>query len=183
GRLELSLAGMQLDLGGIGKGFAADAAAEVLVARGCPRHLVDVGGDLRAGAAPPRRRGWTVALQPSGPGRDAIVLWLENAAVAASGDTEQFLEIDGRRYSHIVDPRTGIGLTTRAKVTVVAPDATAADALASALSVLGPDAGFAALPRVPGSSAMIERRLDDGSVGRSTSASFPAPAAIVIDGP
>jgi thiamine biosynthesis lipoprotein len=117
--------GMRLDLGGIGKGFAADAALAVLRERGVERALVDIGGDLALGEGP-----WTVRV--AGEPRE-----LENCGVAASGDTERFVMIDGVRYSHILDPRTGLGLTHGIAVTVIAPTATEADAWASAASVLG----------------------------------------------
>jgi thiamine biosynthesis lipoprotein len=117
--------GMRLDLGGIGKGYAADAALATLRARGVERALVDIGGDLALGEGP-----WTVRV--AGEPRE-----LERCGVAASGDTERFVEVDGVRYSHLLDPRTGLGLTHGIEVTVIAPTATEADAWASAASVLG----------------------------------------------
>ncbi|MBT8486398.1 MAG: FAD:protein FMN transferase, partial [Phycisphaerae bacterium] len=106
--VDLAVPGMQLDLGGIGKGFAADAAIAVLEDAGVPRCLVDHGGDIAAGAPPPGRDGWRIGL----PGRPEPFV-LAHAAIATSGDTEQFVEVDGVRYSHIVDPATGLGLTNR----------------------------------------------------------------------
>lgn len=139
--LSLTVPDMRLDLGGIGKGYAADAALSVLQRHGCTSALVDLGGDLALGDAPPGCAGWTIAVQ-SGED-DAGSLELANVGVATSGDTAQYIEVDGVRYSHIVDPRIGIGLTNRVAVTVVAPDATTADALASAISVLGEAEGLA----------------------------------------
>lgn len=133
--VALAQSGMQLDLGGIGKGYAADAVAAVLEGAGVRSYLVAVGGDVVAGHAPPREEGWTVAI---GPGEKVLVL-LERGAISTSGDTEQYLEIDGVRYSHIVDPRTGIGVTSRSLVTVAAPSGATADAVATAVSVLGAD--------------------------------------------
>ncbi|MHC4993091.1 MAG: FAD:protein FMN transferase [Planctomycetota bacterium] len=161
-RLTVTLArpGMQLDLGGIGKGFAVDAALAELRAEGVEMALVDLGGDMAIGAAPPGHAGWRVALADGGP--TPQVLRLAECAIAMSGDTEQFVEIDGVRYSHIVDPRTGLGLVNRAQVTVIAPDAATADALASALSVLGPEQGLRLLERHPGTSASIEVATDAG---------------------
>jgi thiamine biosynthesis lipoprotein len=151
---------MQLDLGGIGKGFAADAALATLRAHGLPRALVDLGGDLAAGDPPPDRAAWIVLVDPGGgtPKRRRIAL--ANTAVATSSDVEQSLAIDGDRYSHIVDPRTGLGLRSRVAVTVIAPDAATADALASALSVLGPDRGRVVLERFPGVEAIVETTTD-----------------------
>ena len=140
--IELLRPGMRLDLGGIGKGFAADEALAVLVAAGHTRSLVDIGGDIAVGDAPPGGAGWRIMTAGS-----PQVLHVANCGVATSGDTEQFVEIGGIRYSHIVDPATGLGLTNRSAVTVIAMDATTADALASAVSVLGPQRGRALVDR------------------------------------
>ena len=79
-------------------------------------------------------------------------------AISTSGDTRQFVEIGGRRYSHIVDPKTGVGLTDHSSVTVIAPDAMTADALASTVSVLGPKAGIALIDDTPGAAALVMRQ-------------------------
>lgn len=120
--------GVRLDFGGIAKGFAADEALAVLRAKGFLVALVDAGGDISAGEAPPG--GWTVAL-PSG-----AVESLENGSVATSGDVFRHVEVGGTRYSHVLDPATGIGMTDRRTVTVVAHSGALADALASAFTVL-----------------------------------------------
>lgn len=158
--IEFLLPGMLLDLGGIGKGFAADEALAVLAAAGHARSLVDIGGDIAFGDAPPGEAGWPVtsAAEP------ARLLRLANCGIATSGDTEQFVEIGGIRYSHIVDPATGAGLTNRLAVTVIAADATTADALASAVSVLGLRRGRALVEQIEGASViMVEqaREQDD----------------------
>lgn len=147
--VRLQRAGMRLDLGGIGKGYAGDQALRVMEGLGLPRCLVDIGGDLVLGDAPPGKDGWRVRA-----GDRALVL--ARRGVAASGDTERFVEIDGVRYSHIVDPKTGLGLTHGFEVTVVAPNGTDADAWASALSVLGPEEGEP-LARAHGLEAYWER--------------------------
>jgi len=134
--VRLAVEGMRLDLGAIGKGYAADRALETLGEHGVTRALVDLGGDLVLGDPPPGRQGWRVAVAGGEPGEEAPVLTLTREAVATSGDTEQYVEIDGQRYSHILDPRTGLGLTESECVTVVAPNGALADALASATSVL-----------------------------------------------
>ena len=143
--IELLRPGMLLDLGGIGKGFAADEALAVLAAAGHTRSLVDIGGDIAVGDAPPGGDGWRIMTVAS-----PQVLHVTNCGVATSGDTEQFVEIRGVRYSHIVDPATGLGLTNRSAVTVIAADATTADALASAVSVLGSQRGRALIGRFEG---------------------------------
>jgi FAD:protein FMN transferase len=143
-RVELVAGEMRLDLGGIAKGYAIDEALKVLLARGIDSALVSGGGDLAVSGAPPGRKGWRIEVAPldvegAPPARYAL---LANRAMATSGDVFQRLEIDGRRYSHIVDPRTGVGLTDHSLVTVIARDCTTADSLATAASVLGPAAGF-----------------------------------------
>lgn len=120
--------GMQLDAGGIAKGYAADEALAVLARLGIRRALVAVSGDLAFGDPPPGRRGWRIDAG----GR---ILELRNAAVSTSGDTEQHLDAEGKRYSHIVDPATGQGIVGRRMVTVVARRCIDADALATAASV------------------------------------------------
>lgn len=138
--------GLLLDLGGIGKGYAADAALAVLRRQGVTRALVAGSGDVAAGDAPPGKAGWNVALRTfEGPEeRDQLEhLILKNCGCSTSGDLHQFLELDGRRYSHVVDPRTGLGLTERIACTVVSPDAATSDALATALCVVGVEKGLA----------------------------------------
>ncbi len=134
---------MRLDLGGIAKGYACDEALELLVTHGFPRALVAGGGDVRVGTAPPDRGGWRIAVAPLGEGEAETCIEIANAAVSTSGDRYRHVEIDGVRYSHVVDPATGLGLTRRMGATVVTGDGTSADALATALCVLGPERGVA----------------------------------------
>lgn len=132
---------MRLDLGGIAKGYAADEALAVLARHGITRAMIDAGGDLAVGAPPPEKDGWRIGVAPlKADARPSRYLSVHHCGVATSGDAFQYVEIDGHRHSHILDPRTGLGLTTRSSVTVIAPDAMTADSLASALSVLGPQA-------------------------------------------
>ncbi len=142
--VELLKPGMQLDLGGIAKGYAADEAMAVLKRLGVARALVAASGDIVVSAPPPGELGWTIGIASlDGAGKPpSDYLLLRDAAASTSGDTEQFVEIAGRRYSHIVDPKTGLGLTDRLQVTVVAPSGTTADSLATAVSVLGPERGL-----------------------------------------
>lgn len=156
--VRLARAGMRLDLGGIAKGYATDEALAVLQKHRITRALVDAGGDIRLGDPPPDRRGWRIGVAPLDAKAGASLhLWLSNCAVATSGDAWQFVEIRGVRYSHIVDPRTGLGLTDHSSVTIVAPDGITADALASAVSVLGPDKGIALADRTAGVAALVVR--------------------------
>jgi FAD:protein FMN transferase len=149
--------GMQLDVGGIAKGFAADEAAAVLRRCEIRSALIAAGGDIVVMAAPPDAAGWRVAVASiDGPKHPpAGYLTLQNAAVSTSGDAEQFMVVDGVRYSHIFDPRTGRALTGRSSVTVVAPNGTTSDALATAASVLGGRRGTRLVDRTPGAAALI----------------------------
>lgn len=156
--------GMRLDLGGIGMGYAADRALAVLASHGIRAALVDASGDVAVSAAPPGTRGWRVEVAGLGaadaPGGTLV---LEHAAVTTSGDALQGVDIGGRRYSHVIDPRTGIGVDGPAAVTVIAPDGATADALATAASVCGPAAGAAAIARFPEASARFVWREAGGS--------------------
>lgn len=151
---------MRLDLGAIAKGYAVDEALKVLRRHGITRALVAGGGDMAVGDPPPEKPGWKIevaALDVTNAPAARFVL-LANAALATSGDVFQHLEIDGRRYSHIVDPHTGIGLTDHSLVTVIAPDCTTADSLATAVSVLGPDKGLRLIETIPGAVVQTLRK-------------------------
>ena len=145
--------GMQLDLGGIAKGYAADQALAAIRAEGVESALVEMGGDIVAGAPPPGTAGWDVNLFDD----DRATPWpaIANAAVSTSGDTEQFVEIGGVRYSHVVDPATGLGVSSRVAATVLAPDGITADALSTALTILGRERGEALLAHFPGARAYV----------------------------
>lgn len=156
--VSLLQAKMRLDLGGIAKGYAADQALAALRSLGVQHALVDGSGDMALGDAPPDKPGWRIGVAPLKPSDPpSRYLTLANCAIATSGDAWQFVELAGQRYSHIVDPRTGLGLTDRSSVTIVAPNCTTADALASAVSVLGSDAGLALAEETAGVAALIVR--------------------------
>lgn len=137
--VELTVPAMQLDLGGIAKGYAADEALAALRMHGANRVLFEFGGDVVVGDPPPGKKGWDVAAALGSPGENAVVI--ENEAFSTSGDTQQFVIVDGTRYSHVVDPRTGIGLTDRTAATVVGPRGALTDALATTLAIMGPEKG------------------------------------------
>ena len=163
--VELLAPVMHLDLGGIAKGYAVDEALAILRGHGLHRCLVSGGGDMAVGKPPPGRKGWQVKLDGKTRGetdKGGDTLRLSREAVATSGDLFQFLEIDGVRYSHIVDPRTGLGLTNRSLVTVVAPDCTTADSLATTVSVLGPREGMEFLRRYPQAEGRMQWSGQDG---------------------
>lgn len=160
---KLLVPGTQLDLGGIAKGYAVDEALAVLRRRGLSRAYVDAGGDLALGDPPPGREGWRIGVAPLDEERSkpSEYLLLANCGVATSGDAFQHVTLNGKRYSHIVDPTTGLGLTDRSSITVIAPDGLTADALASAISVLGPKRGLELAEARCGVSAFIVRQEDD----------------------
>ncbi len=155
--------GMRIDLGGIAKGYAGDQALRVLRARDVSSALVAVGGDVVAGDAPPGEAGWVVVVEPDEPTRAGERLLLRQAAVSTSGDSQQWVERDGVRYSHVLDPRTGIGLTGRRRATVVAREGVTADGLATAACVLGPAEAVALVEATPGADAIV---LQEGGVTR-----------------
>ena len=151
---------MRLDLGGIAKGFAADEALKVLRTHAVRSALVAAAGDIALGDAPPEQRGWKVEI----PSLDvtnappARFVTVANAGVSTAGDVFQRLELNGVRYSHIVDPRTGIGLTDHSLVTVIARDAMTSDALETAVSVLGPEKGLQIIKKTPRTAVRIMRK-------------------------
>ncbi len=151
--VTLKQPGTRLDAGGIAKGYAVDAALQVLRTQGIDRALVDGGGDLAASGPPPGQTGWVISL-PDAAGADSL-LYLANEALATSGDTYKYLEHEGVRYSHIIDPRSGLGVQTRVMVSVRAGNCMTADALASTLSVLDPQKGEALLDHYPGAAARL----------------------------
>ena len=135
-KVTLQAPGMRLDLGGIAKGYAADAMLAQLKRDGFPIASVAAGGDIAVGDPPPGRSGWQIAIAPDGD-RTAQTLTLANRAVSTSGNAEQKIRIDGKTYSHIVDPETGLGLTQSSAVSVIGDRATDTDAFATAFSILG----------------------------------------------
>ena len=157
--VELTAPNMRLDLGAIAKGYAIDEAVRVLRAQGVSRALVSGGGDMAAGSPPPERNGWRIEIAPLDVSNapSARFVLLAHRGLATSGDVFQRLDLEGKRYSHIVDPRTGLGLTDHSLVTVIAADCTTADSLATAISVLGPVKGMALLARRRGAAAHIVR--------------------------
>ena len=126
---------MRFDLGGIAKGYAADAMLAIMQQHQLPRTCITAGGDLRIGEPPPGKIGWSVGVKTFDPSQLAETKELSHCAVSTSGDLHQSIEINGVHYAHIVDPKTGLGLTTHRAVTIIAPNATTSDALATAACV------------------------------------------------
>jgi thiamine biosynthesis lipoprotein len=139
--------GTLLDLGGIAKGYAADECLRVLKQHGITRAVVIAGGDTAVGDPPPGESGWEVTLRTDS--KHETQIRLANRCVSTSGDLYQFTEIEGRRYSHIISPESGLGLTERVACSVIASDCTASDALATAMCVLGAGKGRELAARWP----------------------------------
>jgi thiamine biosynthesis lipoprotein len=148
-RVRLAMTGMRLDLGAVAKGYVLQSARDILRQHGVRSALIEAGGDIVVGAPPPGRRGWHVEVPGAGPALAARAAALSHSAIATSGPSAQFVEVGGVRYSHVVDPRTGLGSTAGLASTVIAPDAATADALATALTLLGADDRRALLRRHP----------------------------------
>jgi thiamine biosynthesis lipoprotein len=142
---------MRVDLGGIGKGYAVDVAYERITAMGAQRVMLDLGGNIRCCGGPREGRGWKIGVRdPFDCGRILGVLRLtDGLAVATSGNYEQSRTIEGKRYTHIIDPRTGYPVAGMAGVTVVSASAAEADALSTALFVTGLDDAPDVLARLP----------------------------------
>jgi len=186
--VQLLKPGMMLDLGGIAKGDAADQALMVLKGFGVTRALVAAAGDIAVGDPPPHRAGWRIEIAPLEPGGRHLTrttdngertasptqnrfVPLHNAGISTSGDAEQHVEIEGVRYSHIIDPKTGMALTGRSSVTVVAPNGITADSYATAVSVLGPERGLKLIDSTPDAGALI--MIGSGDTMHSFESRFP----------
>ena len=161
--VTLLVPNMRLDLGSIGKGYSADQAMQVLKSRGIDRALVAASGDIAVGNPPPGQRGWKVGIAILGSSTNSapLTVLLHNAGISTSGDTEQFIEINGVHYSHIVNPATGLGLTNSIQATVIGPDATTTDCLDTTLSLLGVKRGLALADALPHTAALMVTK-DDG---------------------
>ncbi|GAB4229969.1 MAG: FAD:protein FMN transferase [Acidobacteriota bacterium] len=148
--------GFAVGLGGIAKGYAIDRAAAVLRAAGFQDFLVNGGGDIYV-AGDKGGRPWVIGVRDPRGAPDRLVARLEvqDAAVVTSGDYERFLIVDGARYHHIIDPRTGWPAQACRSVTILAPEAERADVLATAVFVLGPGSGLELIQKLPGTEAFI----------------------------
>lgn len=162
---RLDAPGMEVDLGGIAKGFAIDRAVEALVEAGSTSALVDIGGDIRTLGSRPDSAPWKIEINdPRAGDPPPIRLLLSDCAVATSGDYLRTFDVAGQRFSHIVDPRTGLPVKDVPSVTVVASKAIAADSLATAISVLGPTAGLNLVNGLDGVECLIMARGTTGEV-------------------
>jgi len=170
----LKRAGMKLDLGAVGKGYAADKMLALLQSRGLRHALVVAGGEVAVGAPPPGEAGWKVAIDTpdTEAGKAPCTVVLHDAAISTSGDSKQFVEIHGKRYSHVIDPFTGLALDGMASTTVFARDATTTDALGTALSILSVEDGIRLAESLPGVAVYMVRQAGNGWK-RYSSRGFP----------
>lgn len=156
--VELLKPGMQLDFGAIAKGYAVDEALAVLRQHGITRAMVVLGGEIGLAEPPPDQPGWLIGVAPLDlDAPPTCRLCLSRMSVSTSGDACQNVEIDGRRYSHVVDPRTGMALTGHCSVTVIAPMGINPDGMATAVSVLGPEKGLNLVEQTPDVAALFVR--------------------------
>lgn len=171
--LWLEKPGMQLDLGGIAKGYVAQVALNLIKAEGFKSSMVNAGGDIAIGDAPPGREGWRIGITVTEEREKMIprLLMLKNVAVATSGDIYRHSDINGKRYSHIIDPKTGIGITTQRNVTVIAKDGITADWLATACSILPLNKAFKLVSQFPDGAILITE-LKKGKLVQKSSADF-----------
>lgn len=154
-RTRLTRAGMSLTLDGVAKGFIVDRMAAILEHTGIDRYAVEAGGDVRTGGRKEQGGPWSIAVRdPTGAGRLPGTLHLSGGAVATSGSYERFYDT-ARRFHHIVEPATGTSPHDCVSATVVAPTAVAADALATAVMVLGARAGVALVDGLPRCACLV----------------------------
>lgn len=168
--------GLLIDLGGIGKGYAANEALLVLRRLGFNRALVAGSGDIAIGDPPPNEGGWEVGLRTFEKPEDQDRLFhvrLKNCGCSTSGDLHQFFDLDGKRYSHIIDPKTGLGLTKRIACTVIAPDAFWSDAFDTPMCILGVEKGMSTAAKLDGVQVRFVTLGDDGAMKVTASAGFP----------
>lgn len=174
--VEFDKPGIRLDFGGIGKGYIVDQAFGILQAHGLPMCLVNISGNMRAGQAPPNRQGWRIQIAPLEQGGKPLRnILLANQAIATSGDLWQFIEIDGQRRSHILDPQTGYGVIGPICATVIAGSATQADALATAACIADFDAMAEIAAEYEGVRILVADRIsqDQATPQVKTTAGFP----------
>lgn len=154
---------MSLDCGAIAKGAMLDTAYLILKNHDHPIAVIDAGGDMIIGAAPPSQNGWIINIEGLGNKR----LNLENCSIATSGDRYQNLILDGHRYSHIIDPRTGQALKDSHQVTVIAPFAALADGLASTLSLMPPKDALTFISNYASCEALLLKERDETTTWQS----------------
>jgi len=161
--VRFGVEGMRVDLGAIAKGYSIDKAIEAMQKLGAIGGMVDVGGDIRCfGASPNGKNSWMIGVQDPrkakawlGTGQPVLVLKLTSAAVATSGDYRRYVTIRGKRHSHVIDRKTGDGSNKLDSVTIIGENATKADGLATAVSVMGAEKGLSLIEGIPHTEAIL----------------------------
>ena len=158
----LKLEGMKIGFGGIGKGYAADKAKALLIAQGAPSGIINASGDMNTWGKQPDGSEWKVAItNPMNKNKVFALLPITDGAVVTSGNYEKFVNFNGKRYTHIIDPRSGYPSSGIISVTVFAPTAELADALATSVFVMGKEAGLDRINQLPKIECII---IDDSGV-------------------
>ncbi|MGH2272391.1 FAD:protein FMN transferase [Anaerohalosphaeraceae bacterium U12dextr] len=154
--VQFAVEGMKLDVGAIAKGYAVDIAMEAMRTQGAVAGMVDLGGNVRCFGPGPAGGNWYIGLRdPRHTEKTLIKLRLNEMAVATSGDYERYAVVDGQPQSHILNPKTSESVKELASVTIIAPTAMQADALSTAVSVLGKEKGLALIEKIPGVEAIV----------------------------
>ena len=155
---------MRLDVGGIGKGYTAMQSMAVLKGFGIRKAMVGAAGDLTVGEPPPGKAYWRVAVQSlADPAKTEGYVKLRNASISTSGDTQRYVIINNQRYSHIINPKTGLGLTDRIGASVITPDGTTSDWLCKPPCVLGHEQGLALIDSTPRAAGRVVTLDEDGT--------------------
>ena len=138
GLIKLKKKGTQIDLGGIGKGFAAQKMLDYLKSQNITTALCDAAGNMAIGDAPPDTNGWNIAVQIPNKTQTLLnqMLQITNRSISTSGDLYQYFEVNKKKYSHIINPKTGLGITSQKQVTIICENATRADWLSTACCIL-----------------------------------------------
>lgn len=162
----LKLEGMKIGFGAIGKGYAADSAKSLLIKKGVPSGIINASGDMNTWGKQPNGSEWKVAItNPLDKNKVFALLPITNGAVVTSGNYEKYVKFNGKRYTHIIDPRTGYPSSGIISVTVFAPKAELADALATSIFVMGIEAGLDRINQLPKVECII---IDDkGDISKS----------------
>jgi len=172
--VQLLAPNMRLDVAGLAGGYIVEECLNVLTKNGVARALIDEGGDVGVTGPPPGAKGWRIGIQSLQAPDEMTGEYVElaNGFISTSGDTYRYVEIDGKRYSHIVDPRTGLGLTKRIGVTAIARDGITCDWLDTAVAVLGREKGTELVESIPGAAARITTIDDAGRITVSETSRF-----------
>ncbi|MEO6177079.1 MAG: FAD:protein FMN transferase [Flavobacterium circumlabens] len=142
--------GMRIGFGGIGKGYAAEMAKRILIKNNIQSGIINASGDLCAWGLQPNGKKWTIGVaDPDSPNAAFSYMEISNKAVATSGNYEKFVTINGKKYSHTIDPKTGLPITGIKSVTIIASNAEFADAMATPIAVMGIRAGLYLIDQIP----------------------------------